>query len=422
MFYYFYNITWTLGMAICLPVAFLFFRKTRFFARLRPKLSTNRLKQGSLWVHALSVGEVISAIPLINVLAQRFPQKEIVFTVTTEKGMQIAQKELGNRVAALLFFPLDFWWSVHRIVNHIKPAVFVLVETDIWPGLLGHLQKKRISSILVNGRLSPRTFRSYSRFRYFAAGMYAPVTRCLMQSELDKKRILQLGISPAKVITTGNIKFDREWTPMTSAERSKLQNELNLAIEGLLWVAGSTHENEERILLTVHQRLLGSHPGLRLIIAPRKIERAPELLRLARNKGLKASLKTETHRTKDPYDVLILDTLGELGRIYGLARVSFVGGSLAPFGGHNLLEPASFGCPVLFGPYTHNFVEMSELLEQANGGQCIKTEEDLFLILNKLLADSALRATMGKNAADFVTSNTGALERVVSCIVRAMEK
>jgi len=409
-------------MAICIPTAFLFFRKTRFFARLIPELSTNRLKQGSIWIHALSVGEVISAIPLINVLTQKFPQKKLVFTVTTEKGMKIAQKEFGNRVAELLFLPLDFWWSVHRIVKHIKPAVFVLVETDIWPGLLGYLRKKKTSSILVNGRISPRTFRAYSRFRYFAVKMYAPVGLCLMQSELDKKRILKIGISPAKVITTGNIKFDREWTPMTPAERLKWQNELNLVQDDPLWVAGSTHENEEEILLEVHRRLFVLHPGLRLILAPRKTERAPELLRLARNKGLKASLKTETHRAKEPYDVLVLDTLGELGRIYGLAMVSFVGGSLAPVGGHNLLEPASFGCPVLFGPHTYNFVEMSELLEQTNGGQCINTEEDLFLTLNKLLSDSALRATMGKNAAGFVTANTGALERAVSCIIRAMDK
>ncbi|MFQ5904057.1 MAG: 3-deoxy-D-manno-octulosonic acid transferase, partial [Candidatus Binatia bacterium] len=305
---------------------------------------------------------------------------------------------------------------IRRMVNIIKPSLFILVETDIWPGLITYLRKRGIKTILVNGRISPRTFRSYWRFRFLTRIMLNSLELCLMQSDLDRDRLLQIGIGTEKVKTVGNIKFDRDWEPMGEEEYKNWLNILNLKFGNDIWVAGSTHHGEENIILDVFGRLRRFFPTLRLIIAPRRVERAEDLKELIMGKGFKFSLKTELPVNGEPYDVLILDTLGELERIYGIAKVSFVGGSLIPIGGHNLLEPASFGKPVLFGPHTHNFVLMSQLLIEAGGGKRVKDGGDLFKAVKELLADPEQSSRMGRKAKEFVETSRGALGRVAEHI------
>jgi len=240
--------------------------------------------------------------------------------------------------------------------------------------------------------------------------------RLFMQSELDRERLLRIGIDRQKVITSGNIKFDRQWIPMGEKERGQWTHLLNLRADDRIWVAGSTHQGEEDTLLRVYKRLQKEFSALRLIIAPREIERAEEIYQLSVIQGLKTERKTGLKNHNNPYHVLILDTIGELGRIYGIAEVSFVGGSFVPIGGHNLLEPAAFGCPVLFGPHTHNFVNMSQLLIEAGGGKRVKDEEALCQILQELLSDREYAGGMGESAERFVGSNSGALERVIGVI------
>jgi 3-deoxy-D-manno-octulosonic-acid transferase len=238
----------------------------------------------------------------------------------------------------------------------------------------------------------------------------------MMQSDLDRDRLLQIGIGEEKAKTVGNIKFDRDWEPMGEEEYGKLLSALHLESDNDIWVAGSTHRGEEDILLDVFGRLRRFFPTLRLIIAPRRVERAEDINRLVMDKGFKSALKAQLPRNSAPWEVLILDTLGELERIYGVAKISFVGGSLTPIGGHNLLEPASFGKPVLFGPHTHNFVLMSQLLIEAGGGKRVQDGEDLFETMKALLSDPETSNQMGRNAREFVGTSRGALGRVMENI------
>jgi 3-deoxy-D-manno-octulosonic-acid transferase len=239
---------------------------------------------------------------------------------------------------------------------------------------------------------------------------------CLTQSELDSRRLFRIDMGPDKVRTVGNIKFDRHWEPMEGEELRKWEKKLNLPGRCDLWIAGSTHEGEEGFILNVFQRLLSSTPRLRVIVAPRRIERAGEIFELSESMGLKTVLRSRAEETAGTFEVMVLDTLGELERIYGLGKISFVGGSLVPFGGHNLLEPAWFGQPVLFGPHTEDFDLMSRLLIEAGGGVKVKGEEELARVMTALLADREKLESMGRRAGHFVRGNRGALDRVMSIV------
>jgi 3-deoxy-D-manno-octulosonic-acid transferase len=379
-------------------------------------LPSTTLEAGNIWVHALSVGEVVSALPLINALNQKYQDRAVIVTVTTSKGMALARSRLKGKVKALFTMPVDHWWSIRRAVGYVRPSIFVLVETDIWPGLVHYLREKGVRTILVNGRISPRTFRSYRRFSFFVRKMFAPFEFCLMQSELDRERLVRIGIDRDKAFTAGNIKFDHDWAPMGAKEREDRLGLLRLGPENLIWVAGSTHRGEEEVLFGVLGKLMPYFPALRLILAPRRIEESKDIRNKARSMGFKAVLKTEITENGSVHEVLILDTLGELGRIYGLGTLSFVGGSLVPLGGHNLLEPAGFGCPVLFGPHTHNFVAMSEALIESGGGRRVQDGQELYETMKTLLKDRDELNRMGRSAKEFVEKNRGALERVMSHI------
>jgi 3-deoxy-D-manno-octulosonic-acid transferase len=410
---FFYNSAWTLIFLLGLPV-FSVIKSRRFFERVFLKLPAQTPWEKSIWIHALSVGEVTSAIPLVRALRQEYSQKDIVFTVTTRQGMEIARREIGDEVRLLLPMPLDFWWSLGKLIQCIKPTLFVLVETDIWPGLISLLKKRGIKAVLINGRISPRTLRSYKKSRFFIRRLFNSFALCLMQTDLDRKRILSIGVAPENVKTAGNIKFDSDWLPMGDKERHELLKILHLDSQNTVWVAGSTHEGEEEIILDVYKKLLPICPSLLLIIAPRNIERGDAIKTLCSETGFKPQLKTDLTKDGASYDVLILNTLGELGRIYGIGRVSFVGGSLVAQGGHNPLEPAGFGHPVLFGPHMEDFVLMSQLLVESGGGQEVRDSDDLFEALKQILMNPALCDDMGRKAADYVAGNKGALKRVIS--------
>ncbi|MBN1830572.1 MAG: 3-deoxy-D-manno-octulosonic acid transferase [Deltaproteobacteria bacterium] len=394
-----------------------FAKGSRIYERLGIGLpSEDRLSRGSIWIHALSVGEVVSSLPLIRALKRKYPEKDIVVSVTTSQGMEIARNELKAEVKKLITMPIDFWWSIHRMVVFTNPSLFVLVETDIWPGLIFHLKQRGVKAILVNGRISPRTLNRYRSFRAFIRSVLSSFESCLMQSDLDRDRLLEIGLSEDSVKTVGNIKFDRDWMPMCEKEHKQWLDIFSFSTEDALWVAGSTHRGEEDVILDVFLRLRKFFPALRLIIAPREIDRAVEVERIVTGKGLSAILRKDLPLKRKPCDVLILDTLGELGRIYGIAQISFVGGSLEPIGGHNLLEPASFGKPVLFGPYTHNFVQMSQLIVEAGGGRDVADGEALFETMQEILSDPKLSDSMGRRAREFVELNKGALGRVMEYI------
>lgn len=445
MWMFLYHFLWTTALAIVVPVVGLLrigsmqLRNStgiggRLADRLAWRLPGPLPQEGALWIHALSVGEVISALPLVDGLSRKFPDREIVFTATTETGLAVAREKLNHRVRIIFPMPMDDWWSVRRVVHFVKPALFILVETDIWPGLLDCLKRKGIQSILVNGRVSPRTFKAYRRAPFLVRKMFEPLHKCLMQSELDRQRLLEVGLDNEKIITAGNIKFDRETASMSSEEYREWLDTLCLEPADPLWVAGSTHPGEEEVLLEAFKKLGIFSPRLRLIIAPRDTGRSDEIVRMSREKGFNAVLKTQVSEKRKKcgdlmsgspgnscFDVLVLDTMGELGRVYGLGSVCFVGGSLVPVGGHNLLEPASFGIPVVFGPHTHNFVSMSESLLAEGGGRRVKDGNELYETLRMLLEDEGARSRMGGRANAFVEKNRGSLERVLGHVQGCVE-
>jgi len=420
MLIFFYHYIWLIVFSGCLIIACLM-KKQRLLARLALTLPEHPVKEKTIWIHALSVGEVISAVPLVEALKKKFQEHTIIFSVTTAKGMEIAQKKLADKVI-LLTMPIDFIWCIHRLTNYIRPSIFILVETDIWPAISYHLKKKGVKSLLVNGRISLGTYRSYKRLPYITKILFRPLASCLMQSELDRNRLISvLGKRQAKkVYNAGNIKFDRQWKPMEQNERKTWIKTLGLDQENLIWIAGSTHPGEEKIILEVFQKLLVLFPELQLVIAPRKIDRSDEIKDLALKMGIKATKKTDLDNKKIGHGILILNTLGELGRIYGIGDISFVGGSLIPFGGHNLLEPAAFGCPVIFGPHTDNFVSMAGQLEKVRGGFRVKNASELYTSMEKLITDQKLRQEMGAYAQKFVFDNSGALKQILAFIEKFM--
>lgn len=412
MLLFLYHLAWTSLILPLLPFIPLL-KNERLSQRLGLDLPQAPLRPGTIWIHALSVGEVLSSLPLVKALRKDFPLRQILFSVTTSQGMEVARKELGGLVTGPVPMPLDLWWAMRRIVRYARPGLFILVESDLWPGLLHHLKAKGVPTLLVNGRISPRTYRSYMRFRPLTRFIFQGLDRCFTQCELDGKRLLRVGIPPAKVKALGNLKFDREWAPMDEEERDRWQHILGLRSEARVWVAGSTHQGEDEKILGVFERLRAHFPGLQLVIAPRRLGQAEEIVRLASGRGLKAVLRSTSRPYGDAYDILVLDTLGELGRVYGVGDVCFVGGSLVPVGGHNLLEPASLGRPVLFGPHTHNFVAMADLLLEAGGGIRVKDQEDLFQHMKDLLSHPEKAEGIGEKARAFVQVNTGTLDRVM---------
>ncbi|MBU3949105.1 MAG: 3-deoxy-D-manno-octulosonic acid transferase [Proteobacteria bacterium] len=412
-----YQFIYTIIIICCVPFILLFAAagNKRAAQRLGLRLPKEYPKNKRIWIHALSVGEVISAIPLIEAIKLEYPDKEIVFTITTAKGLLIAKKELHEKVK-IIPMPIDFWWSINRIRNHINPYFFVLVETDIWPALLNNLAQKNVKCFLVNGRVSPRTFKAYKRFSFIIKPVFNKFALCMMQSEHDAKRLIETGIDQNKILTTGNIKFDRQWLPMQKQERDNWLNKLSLSVEDDIWVAGSIHKDEEKIILNVFLQLFTQFPKLRLILAPRNIEESNKILKMAQEMGLNSILKTDRDHDKNPYPVLILNTIGELSRIYGIGKIAFVGGSMVASGGHNLLEPASFGMPVLFGPYMHNFVLMSDLILKEEGGRQVNNENELYQNIKKLLENKDLCDRMGKNSKNFVDKHQGAIKQVIGHI------
>lgn len=410
-----YNLIWSTVIPLIAALAMTGLRG-RKAERLGIRLPRPIDKVGSIWMHALSVGEVISAIPLIEKLRCLAPSRPILLSVSTEAGMKVAGERLAGSVDRLFYMPLDLWWNWERLISRLKPSIFLLVETDVWPAILRMLNRRNIPCLLINGRISPSTYRNYMRFAFIVRRIFANFSLCMMQSPIDRQRLMDVKVA-CPVAVSGNIKFDRRWERLGREERSAWLNLMGYSPDDRVWVAGSTHRGEEEIILEVFFRLRKILPDLRLVLAPRRMEDCVRALDAAEKTGLKAVLRSELPRGDKTGDLVILDTIGELERIYGIAAVSFVGGSLVPVGGHNLLEPAAHGSAVLFGPDTHNFVEMADMLISAGGGIRVKDGEALFVAMKTLLLNPDSCLEVGRRAEDFVAANNGALSRVSAMIL-----
>lgn len=359
-----------------------------------------------IWVHAVSVGEVMAAHPLIRDLKKKYPRRPFLLSTVTVTGNLTARQRVPE-ADAIFFFPFDYPWTVRRVISRINPAIVLVAETELWPNFFRELRRQGIPSAVINGRISPRSYERYRKFKGFFSLVFRNVDLFCMQTLEDAARIRDIGASPDAVQITGNLKFDQKLTAVVKPA-------LQIVGGRSVITAGSTHRGEEAILLEIFTRLRKKYTDLILIIAPRHPERFNEVCGLVTNSGYECQRRT---RLKGPVkDIVLLDTIGELRAFYGICDIAFVGGSLVKVGGHNLLEPAAVKKPVIFSRYMFNFKEISEAIIRAGGGVLVKDKEELYEQLDSLLADKRRAASMGEQAYQVIAANSGATNRTIEAI------
>lgn len=361
-----------------------------------------------IWIHAVSVGEVMAAHPLIRELKKKYPHRKLILSTVTVTGNYTARRRVPE-ADAVFYFPFDFPCIVRRVIQGINPQIVLVAETELWPNFFRELKRAGIPSAVINGRISPSSHRNYRKFNTFFSQVFANVTLFCMQSEADAIRIKDLGADPDKVMVTGNLKFDQKLPVNTSAP-------VSIASGKKVITAGSTHRGEEAALLDVFKQLRQKYPELLLIIAPRHPERFDEVEGLISKAGYDCQRRTKLHGPVK--DVLLLDTIGELRSFYSLCDIAFIGGSLVKVGGHNLLEPAAMKKPVIFSRYMFNFKEISEALLSAGGGVMVKDKTELYIQIDKLLSDKELSRSMGEKAFSVIEMNSGAARKTIDAVGR----
>ena len=417
MFYFFYNLLLTAGFVtslLFLPLVLVLGSRYRSGLGQRLGLYSERLFEPvagarPVWIHAASAGEVRCALHFIPELKKILPTRKILLSTFTATGHHIAKDQVLADV--VMFLPLDVLWIVRRALAKIDPSMLIVIETEIWPNLLREAYRKGIPTLLLSGRLSPRSFQKYSLF----GGVFRQVMKCFtavgMQSKADADRIMSLGAEPAKVAVTGSLKHFSGTTRRVH-ERSAQRDRP-------LLIVGSSHRGEEEILLKVFVSLRRQFTNLQMVLAPRHPQRFAEVEKLLRSTGLRFNRKSRMDgRVAFDEDILFLDTMGDLQDFYAVGDVAFVGGSLVDAGGHNLLEPARFGMPVLFGPYTMNFSSLAGEMKQKGAGIEVRGSEDLIREIAHLLSDAPKRKAMGAKASAIAADDRDVVDRSVGLVTR----
>ena len=362
----------------------------------------------TIWVHAVSLGEVAAVTPVLQHLRQIRPQDRMVLSVTTDSGYEAAKLKLP-KLDALFFHPLDCLPCTWTAVNRVRPDLFVLVDTGFWPGFIHLLQTKGVRMLLFNGRVSSRSMRFYKMFKSFFSSTFNRFTVLCMQDPYGQGRLESLGVDESRFMVIGDPKYDVLPTP-SPGKRERVRERMRITPGTLIWVAGSTHEGEEEMVLDVHRRLRKRYDNLVLILAPRRLERVQRITKIIMAKGL-SFLRWSGQQDKKECDctVLLLDTLGELSEVYSICDVAFVGRSLlAPGGGHNLIEPVAQGKPVLFGPYVeNNRYTADELIENGLGTQ-VSNADNMEETIDQLLANGTKRSLLESKAREFILHHQGA--------------
>ncbi len=415
-----YNIAQFAFVLVFFPLIILFVAcsskyRDRIPARLgmgiatKPTFKTEAPK--TIWLHALSVGEVTSAAPLVRGLREKYPHYRIVISATTRSGKMVADAQLSSFVDCIIDGPIDLLLVVRRFIKHIKPDLFILVETDFWPNILSSLKDYGIPSLLVNGRVSGKSMRRYQHLRFFFRPMFQCLSFLCMQTLRDRKEMALLGVTPEKLLILGNLKFATR--TQGKAHLPKPQIDL-LPKDRILFIAGSTHPGEEQLLIDSYKRLRNTHPGLFLLLAPRDPNRAKEIAAMATQHGLLTYFRSS--QVFLPADIFILDTLGELVDFYALADLAFVGGSLVKKGGHNPVEPAAMAIPVLFGPHMEDFSEIADSLIMAGGAIKVDDSGKISEVLANLLNDPDQRFRMGQAAQKCVNGHRDIIDKHLQLI------
>ena len=385
-------------------------------SRLRKQIAKLGSERPLIWVHAVSVGEVLAVSRLVKTLDSALPDYFVAVSTTTRTGQALARERFGAE--RVFYCPLDLPWAVHAYLNKLNPCLLVLTETEFWPNLLIGCYRRKITVTVVNARISDRSWPRYQLLRWLWRPFLEPLSRVLAQSETDAERLIAIGCLPERVTVAGNLKFDVRASGEADATRLLKVLARNLR----LIVAGSTLEGEEAALLESWPRLLQADPQLTMVLAPRHPERFAAVVALLEKSG-KAWVKRSDWITAPegslkplrPGQIVLLDTIGELASVYSLASVAFVGGSLIPAGGHNPLEPAQFGVPIMMGPHYANFRAITEYL-LAQNAICIAEKENLAKVLIDLLCDRTAANAMGARARQVFEQQAGATGRCVEAL------
>jgi 3-deoxy-D-manno-octulosonic-acid transferase len=381
----------------------------------------------TIWIHAVSVGEVAAAIPIIENLRLLEPLARIVLSTTTPTGREMAEQR-GADVDALIYFPLDFPWIVRSALDAVGPSLVVMVDTELWPNFLWAANARGIKALSVNTHISDRSFRR-SRF---VAPVYRWILRSIdgfcAQSQVDADRLLALGANEDAIAVVGNTKFDEPWPDVSEAQAAHMRQELGLGTTGPVIVAGSTNPGEDLPVLEAFWRVRVKHPDVRLVIAPRHPERADEIERMVTDHGWQAIRRTQRLDGRDsganaPEDsVVILDTIGELARVYAVADVVFVGGSLVPKGGHNILQPLAQGKPVLFGPYMHNQRDLAAIARREGLAWDVRSDEELARKFTELIESPAERDRIADRGVAVLEQHRGAARKCAEAAVEVLAR
>ncbi|MFZ0135648.1 MAG: 3-deoxy-D-manno-octulosonic acid transferase [Candidatus Sulfotelmatobacter sp.] len=375
--------------------------------RLPSRLQLPREQELAIWVHAVSVGEVLAVAGLVEELRQRFPQRRIFISTTTDSGQALARKRFGD--ANVFYFPMDFAFAIRPYLRALRPRMVVIAETEFWPNFLrlAHASGARVA--VVNARISDRSFSSYRRFRGFLRRVLANVDLFLAQTPEDASRLRDIGAAPERVRVTGNLKFDIP-APAPPAIVESVRKSIAATGVGPVLVCGSTVEGEESLLLKAFENLLVQHPRAVMILAPRHPERFAAVAALLEQMSIRFLRRSLWNGEPLTSGVLLLDTIGELAALYALADIAFVGGSLVPRGGHNIIEPAQHGVATVVGNHTENFRDIVSLFESRDAVRIVGLAE-LPLVFLELLANDEERRTLGQRAAETMRSQIGATAR-----------
>ena len=430
--YFLYSILLAVGFLLMTPAFLLRLEKyaAGFSQRLGNYPEFKHDGRKVIWLHCVSVGETNAARPLVDELTRQFPDHRLVVSTTTKTGQDLARDIFNDKADAVIYFPFDFKFSVRRALKNFKPSAVLLMETEIWPRFIREAKLSGATIAIVNGRLSERSVSRYKRIRPFISRVLMDIDLALMQGANDANRLISLGMTPAKTIVTGNLKFDAGTTEADAATTEALRERFALDASRPLIVAASTHDPEERWILEAFcSASSGANPEPRLLIAPRHPERFEAVAKLIeafrsdpanewRSYSVARRSKTESEDDRTA-DVILLDSIGELRSVYPLADIVFVGGSLISHGGQSILEPAAAGTAIITGHYTHNFADAvatfrtSQALIQLPELPPEKIVDELFDQLSDILEDPNRRSELGRNALAVMTANRGATGRTI---------
>lgn len=432
--YLLYSLLLTIGFIVLLPrFAIDAFRNRKYVTGLRERLGNipafSASRSPLIWLHCVSVGETEAARPLVRALRERFPSHLLVISTTTVTGQQVARRAFANEAAGIFYFPIDWNWVIRRVLNKLRPQAVLIMETELWPNLLRECHRRSIAVALMNGRISEKSFRRYRLVRSFISRILKHISVAAMQSERDAIRIRDLGLASEHIVLTGNLKFDSTSTIDDSATATALRERFGLNADQRLIVAASTHAPEEHIVLEAFRQIRQPAEGrVRLLIAPRHPERFPEVAELIEAAGFPWARRSAASNNLDAdCAIILLDSIGELRAVLSLADMAFIGGSITPHGGHNVLEPAAYGVCVVTGAHTSNFEAITRALlaeralVQLTDVSFADAPEELAAVFNELLQDKSRRREIGQRAKAVCEQNRGATERSIAIIRRLLE-